>query len=86
LKYLGAVHIQPQATAPVFGTLKAGSRTARTGQFKSFSRVALGDGRVGYVETDALGDSKDATSARTSSATRQALACSRRTPQSSAAC
>jgi carboxyl-terminal processing protease len=54
------VHIQPQATAPVFGTLKAGSRTARTGQFKSFSRVTLGDGRVGYVETRALGDTKDA--------------------------
>jgi carboxyl-terminal processing protease len=54
------VRIQPLAAAPVFGTLKAGSRIGRTGQFKSFSRVTLGEGRVGYVDSDVLGGTNEA--------------------------
>jgi carboxyl-terminal processing protease len=55
-----AVRGQPLAAASVVGTLRAGSRVTRTGQYKSFSRVSLGDGRVGYVDSDDLGDTKDA--------------------------
>jgi carboxyl-terminal processing protease len=54
------VRIQPLASAPVFGTLKAGSRLSRTGQFKSFSRLSLGDGRIGYVDNDVIGDTNEA--------------------------
>jgi carboxyl-terminal processing protease len=54
------LRIQPLGTAPVFGTLKSGSKLARTGQYKSFSRVSLGDGRVGYVESDVLATTSDA--------------------------
>ena len=54
------VRIQPLAAAPVFGTLKAASRIGRTGQFKSFSRVTLGEGRVGYVDSDVLGGTNEA--------------------------
>ncbi|HWO14432.1 MAG TPA: peptidase S41, partial [Polyangiaceae bacterium] len=54
------VRIQPLGAAPIFGTLKAGSKLSRTGQYKAFSRVSLGDGRVGYVESDTLVSSTDA--------------------------
>jgi carboxyl-terminal processing protease len=56
------VRIQPLSTAPVFGTLKAGSRLGRTGVFKSFSRVTLGEGRIGYVDSGSLGTTSDAES------------------------
>jgi carboxyl-terminal processing protease len=54
------VRIQPLASAPVFGTLKAGSKLGRTGMFKSFSRVTLGEGRIGYIDNDALGETSEA--------------------------
>jgi carboxyl-terminal processing protease len=50
---------EPLNEGAVVGTLKKGSRLERTGQYKGFSRVSLGDGRVGYVETDDLGDTTD---------------------------
>jgi carboxyl-terminal processing protease len=54
------VHIQPLKDAPVFGTLKAGSKLSRTGQYKAFSRVMLGEGRIGYVDNAALESTSDA--------------------------
>jgi carboxyl-terminal processing protease len=54
------VRIQPLGSAPVFGTVKSGSKLARTGLYKSFSRVSLGDGRVGYVDSDVLGNTSEA--------------------------
>jgi carboxyl-terminal processing protease len=56
------VHSQPLASAPVVGVLRANSHVKRTGQFKSWSRVAIGDGRVGYVDKGELTETKDAES------------------------
>jgi carboxyl-terminal processing protease len=49
------VYSQPLASSSVVGTLRSGSRVARTGTFKDFSRVNLG-GRVGFVDGDDLGE------------------------------
>ncbi len=54
------VRSQPLASGAVVGTLRRGSRLARTGLFKGFSRVLLGEGRVGYVEDDDVSTTKDA--------------------------
>ena len=53
---------QPLSTAPVVGTLRAGSRVKRTGVFKSFSRVALAEGRVGYLDSDDVSGTKESES------------------------
>jgi carboxyl-terminal processing protease len=54
------VRAEPLSAGAVVGTLKKGSRLERTGQYKGFSRLSLGDGRVGYVESDDLGNTTEA--------------------------
>ena len=56
------VRAQPLEAGPVVGSLRAGSKLKRTGVFKSFSRVQLAEGRVGYVDSDDVGSTKDAES------------------------
>jgi carboxyl-terminal processing protease len=53
------VRAQPLESGPVVGTLRAGSKLKRTGVYKSYSRLQLADGRVGYVDSDDVGSSKD---------------------------
>jgi carboxyl-terminal processing protease len=43
---------QPLVAGPVVGTLQKGARLHRTGSFKGFSRVSLGEDRVGYIASD----------------------------------
>jgi len=57
-----SVRAQPMEAGPVVGTLRAGSKLKRTGVFKSFSRVQLAEGRVGYVDNDDVASTKDAES------------------------
>lgn len=51
---------QPLASSPVIGTLRKGSRLARTGEYKGYSRVVLGEGRVVYVDADDVTETKEA--------------------------
>ena len=57
-----AVRAQPLESAPIVGTLRAGSKLKRSGMFKSYSRLVLAEGRVGYVDSDDVGSTKDAES------------------------
>jgi carboxyl-terminal processing protease len=56
------VRSQPLESGSVVGTLRAGSKLKRTGVYKSYSRVQLAEGRVGYVDSDDVGSTKDAES------------------------
>jgi carboxyl-terminal processing protease len=50
----GVVRSQPLAVAPVVGEVAAGSRLRKLGEFGEFSKVALGSGRTGFIESAAL--------------------------------
>ncbi|MEY4545519.1 MAG: hypothetical protein RL685_1714 [Pseudomonadota bacterium] len=54
-----ALRGQPLEAAPVFGTVRGGSRLKRTGVYKSYSRVQLSDGRVAYLDSDEVAVTKD---------------------------
>jgi carboxyl-terminal processing protease len=49
-----AVRGQPTFTAPVVGQIEKGSILERLGTFGEFTKVSLGDGRFGFVDTNAV--------------------------------
>jgi carboxyl-terminal processing protease len=54
LRTRAAVSAQPLATAGTFGNLEAGAIVKRLGVFGSYTKVALGAERFGFVDTSAL--------------------------------
>ncbi|MBX3183258.1 MAG: PDZ domain-containing protein [Polyangiaceae bacterium] len=53
-----AVRAQPVASGLVVGELAAGKSTERLGNFGAFTKVSLGQGRFGFVESAALEDAQ----------------------------
>jgi carboxyl-terminal processing protease len=51
---LGLVRGQPLGAAPVVGELERGSVVEKLGSFGPFTKVSLGNGRFGFVETQVL--------------------------------